>query len=210
LDPASQSWNLFAGLLQPIFEGGKNTARVEMRESQQRQALHAYKRALLQALREVEDALVGLRSAAQQRVALRERVTAERKVLELSDLRYKGGVSDYLIVLDAQRSLFDAEIDEVAAATFHAQALIRLYKALGGGWPAEHGKNGAPGQAPPAGAAPATPAPTTPAPGTPAPATSAAAPPALGAPAPGSPAAAPAPGSPAAAPARPEPARAPR
>jgi multidrug efflux system outer membrane protein len=135
IDPASQSWNLFASLLQPIFEGGKNTARVEMRESQQRQALYAYQRTLLNALREVEDSLVGLRSAGQQRQALGERVTAGRKVLELSDLRYKGGVADYLEVLDAQRSLFDAEIGEAEAASEHMKSLIRLYKALGGGWP---------------------------------------------------------------------------
>jgi multidrug efflux system outer membrane protein len=135
IDPASQSWNLFASLLQPIFEGGKNTARVEMRESQQRQALYAYQRTLLNALREVEDSLVGLRSAGQQRQALGERVVAGRKVLELSELRYKGGVADYLEVLDAQRSLFDAEIGEAEAASDHMKSLIRLYKALGGGWP---------------------------------------------------------------------------
>lgn len=148
IDPASQSWNLFASLLQPIFEGGKNTARVEMRESQQRQALYAYQRTLLNALREVEDSLVGLRSAGQQRQALGERVTAGRKVLELADLRYKGGVADYLEVLDAQRSLFDAEIAEAQAASDHVKSLIRLYKALGGGWPMPGDK--ADQQAPPA------------------------------------------------------------
>jgi outer membrane protein, multidrug efflux system len=184
LDPASQSWNVFAGLLQPIFEGGKNTARVEMRESQQRQALYTYQRALLQALREVEDALVGLRSIAQQRNALRERVNAERKVLELADLRYRGGVSDYLEVLDAQRSLFDSEIDESAAAAAHGQSLIQLYKALGGGWPAPQGKQVGsvpalaktpPAATPPAAAAPsavpsAAPAPPAAAPPAPSPA----------------------------------------
>jgi multidrug efflux system outer membrane protein len=56
-------------------------------------------------------------------------------VVELSELRYHGGVAAYLEVLDAQRSLFNAEIDEVAAISGQVQALIRLYKALGGGWP---------------------------------------------------------------------------
>jgi multidrug efflux system outer membrane protein len=135
ISPASQTWNIFAGLLQPIFEGNKNTARVEIKESQQRQVLYAYERTLLQALREVEDSLVAFHSAAQQRVAQGERVAADRKVLELADLRYKGGVSDYLEVLDAQRSLFDSENDEAGAVTEHTKSLIRLYKALGGGWP---------------------------------------------------------------------------
>jgi multidrug efflux system outer membrane protein len=135
LDPASQTWRVFAGLLQPIFNAGKNRARVEMRESQNRQALYAYENTLLQALREVEDSLVGLRKAGEERGAQKERVTAQRRVLELADLRYKGGVSEYLEVLDAQRSLFNAELDEASAATEHSKTLVRLYKALGGGWP---------------------------------------------------------------------------
>jgi multidrug efflux system outer membrane protein len=163
IDPASQTWNLFANLMQPIFEGGKNTARVEMRESQHRQALYAYQRTLLNALREVEDALVGFRSAGQQRTALRERVVAERKVLELATLRYKGGVADYLEVLDSQRSLFDAEISDANAASEHSKSLIRLYKALGGGWPApppaDGSKQPAPAAASANGSKPPAPAP---------------------------------------------------
>ncbi len=135
VDPSSQAWNLFANLMQPIFEGGKNRARVEARESQQRQSLYAYEKTLLQALREVEDGLVGLRKAGEERKAQKERVTADTRVLELAELRYKGGVAEYLEVLDAQRSLFDAENDEANSVTEHAKSLVRLYKALGGGWP---------------------------------------------------------------------------
>ena len=119
-----------------------------MRESQQRQALYAYERTLLNALREVEDSLVGLRSAGQQKTSLGDRVGAERKVLELSALRYKGGVSNYLEVLDAQRSLFDAEIAQVEANAEHVRSLIRLYKALGGGWPTPSAQQKKPADAP--------------------------------------------------------------
>jgi len=139
LDGSSESWNIFAGLMQPIFNAGKNKRRVEVRESQQRQAAYAYERAILQALREVEDSLVALQKAGEQRGAQGERVRAQRKVLELSELRYLGGVADYLEVLDAQRSLFDSEIDEVASISSQVGSLIRLYKALGGGWPVESG-----------------------------------------------------------------------
>jgi multidrug efflux system outer membrane protein len=135
LDGSSQSWNIFAGLLQPIFNAGKNKRRVEVRESQQRQAIYDYERTLLQALREVEDSLIGLRKSGEQRGSQGERVAAEQKVLELSELRYRGGVAAYLEVLDAQRSLFNAEIDETASVSTHVTSLIRLYKALGGGWP---------------------------------------------------------------------------
>ena len=67
-------------------------------------------------------------------MAQADRVTAERKVLELAELRYKGGVSAYLEVLDAQRSLFDAELDEAQTIGSNLVSLVRLYKALGGGW----------------------------------------------------------------------------
>jgi multidrug efflux system outer membrane protein len=154
------TWNIFAQLLQPIFEGGRNTARVEMRESQQRQALFAYERALLQALREVEDSLIGLRQVGLQKASLTERVTAAQKVVDLAELRYKGGVSTYLEVLDAQRTLFDAQTSETNAKSEHIKVLIRLYKALGGGWPADHATQTAPGAAP--SAAPGAPPPAAP------------------------------------------------
>ncbi len=139
LDGTSESWNIFAGLLQPIFNAGKNKRRVEVRESQQRQAAYAYEATVLQALREVEDSLIALQKAGEQRGAQGARVAAERQVLDLSEMRYRGGVASYLEVLDAQRSLFDAEIDEVASTSDHVTSLIRLYKALGGGWPVESG-----------------------------------------------------------------------
>ena len=69
------------------------------------------------------------------RESQRLRVAAERKVLELAELRYRGGVAAYLEVLDAQRSLFNAELEEVQAINDRLITLIRLYKALGGGWP---------------------------------------------------------------------------
>ena len=135
LSPASQTWNIFASILQPIFAGGALRGKVDVRQSQQRQAVYAYERTLLQALREVEDSLITLRKAGQQKDEQHLRTTAELQVVELAELRYRGGVSDYLPVLDAQRSLFNAEIDEATTASEHTRSLIQLYKALGGGWP---------------------------------------------------------------------------
>jgi multidrug efflux system outer membrane protein len=135
VDPASQSWHLFASLLQPIFAGGALRGKVEVRQSQQRQAVYAYEKTLLQAFREVEDALVTLRKVGQQRGEQQQRATAEGQVVELAELRYKGGVSDYLEVLDAQRSFFNAQIDDATTASEHTRSLIQLYKALGAGWP---------------------------------------------------------------------------
>jgi multidrug efflux system outer membrane protein len=133
--------------LQPIFAGGELRSKVEVRESQQRQAVYSYERTLLQALREVEDSLTDLGKTGQERGAQQNRVVAERQVLELSELRYRGGVSTYLEVLDSQRSLFSAEIDDATTTSEHTRALIKLYKALGGGWseqPAPDGTTPAP------------------------------------------------------------------
>jgi outer membrane protein, multidrug efflux system len=131
----SKSWNIIGNLLQPIFNAGKNRRRVEIAESRQRQLLYDYEATILEAFRETEDALVAYRKTGEQRRAQGSRVTAERKVLELAELRYRGGVSAYLEVLDAQRSLFGAEIDEAQTIGSHLVSLVRLYKALGGGWP---------------------------------------------------------------------------
>ncbi|MFN0241627.1 MAG: efflux transporter outer membrane subunit [Planctomycetota bacterium] len=134
-DSPAQSWSIGANLLQPIFNAGQNRSRVEVAESQQRQALYGYERTVLLAFREVEDSLVGLRQSGLRRASEGARVAAERKVLDLAELRYRGGVAAYLEVLDAQRSLFDAELDETSATRDELVNVIQLYKALGGGWP---------------------------------------------------------------------------
>jgi multidrug efflux system outer membrane protein len=132
----SKSWSIIGNLLQPIFNAGKNRRRVEITESRQRQMLYAYERTILEAFRETEDALMAYRKTGEQRQAQADRVAAERKVLELCELRYRGGVSAYLEVLDAQRSLFTAELDEAQTIGSNLVSLVRVYKALGGGWPA--------------------------------------------------------------------------
>jgi len=133
----AKSWSIVGGLLQPIFNAGQNRSRVEIAESRMRQVLYAYEQSILLAFLEVENSLVGYRKAKDRRVSETARVEAERRVLYLSDLRYRGGVADYLEVLDAQRSLFSAELDEAAAIRDSLLELIRLYKSLGGGWPYE-------------------------------------------------------------------------
>lgn len=133
----STSWNLIGQLLQPIFNAGQNKRRVEITESRQRQMLYEYQRTILLAFQETEDALVAYRKTGELHQAQTARVLAVRKVLDLSETRYRGGVTAYLEVLDAQRSLFGAELDEAEAFGSHLVWLVRLYKALGGGWPSE-------------------------------------------------------------------------
>jgi multidrug efflux system outer membrane protein len=147
-DGPSKAWNIVGNLLQPVFNAGKNRRRVEVTESQQRQTLYEYERTIIQAFREVEDSLVSYRKTGEQQIAQNARVTAERKVLELAEMRYRGGVAAYLEVLDAQRSLFGAELDQTQTIGIHLVSLVQVYKALGGGWPAEPAGPGASGTGP--------------------------------------------------------------
>ena len=134
LTAPARSWSLVGSLLQPIFNAGQNRRRVEVSESRMRQSLFSYERAIQGALLEAEDALVAYRTTGRQRASQSTRVAAEREVLRLAELRYRGGVTGYLEVLDAQRSLFTAELEEVQTIRENLVALVRLYKALGGGW----------------------------------------------------------------------------
>lgn len=134
---SSQAWSVAAGVLQPVFQGGRNVRRLEAAKSRMRQSLYLYEKAVLEALREVEDSLVTWQKTGAQRGEQHSRVLAERRVVELTKIRYEGGVTDYLEVLDSQRSLFNAELDEVETLAEHVVSLVQLYAALGGGWPAQ-------------------------------------------------------------------------
>lgn len=135
ISSAAQTWTIVPSLFQSIFDAGKNKNRVRAQESRQRQAILNYQQTILQSFREVDDALTTYNKAGQQRIVEGDRVKALEKVLLLSDARYRGGVASYLEVLDAQRSLFDAQLNEVDSIRAHTSSLVRLYKALGGGWP---------------------------------------------------------------------------
>jgi multidrug efflux system outer membrane protein len=93
-----------------------------------------YEKTVLVAFKEVEDALVGVRTSRQQAQAQEDQVKALRSALHLAELRYRGGVSNYLDVLTAKRSLFDAELALTSTRRLHLVSIVQLYKALGGGW----------------------------------------------------------------------------
>src|SRR5207244_1431150 len=103
-------------------------------EAQARQALAQYEQTILVAFREVEDALVAVRTAREQREAQVQQVESLRSALHLANLRYKGGLANYLDVLVAQRNLFEAEVALTGTHRLHLVSIVQLYKALGGGW----------------------------------------------------------------------------
>jgi multidrug efflux system outer membrane protein len=103
-------------------------------EAQARQSIAEYEQAILVAFREVEDALAAVSTAREQRAAQARQVEALRSALQLANLRYKGGLANYLDVLVAQRNLFDAELALTATHRLQLVSVVQLYKALGGGW----------------------------------------------------------------------------
>lgn len=104
-------------------------------EAQAKQALAQYEQTILVAFREVEDALVAVKTTREQREAQVAQVAALRSALHLANVRYKGGLANYLDVLIAQRNLFDAELALTGTHRLHLVSIVQLYKALGGGWP---------------------------------------------------------------------------
>ena len=98
------------------------------------QLLNQYGLTVQQALREVEDALVSIRSLNEQLQYRERQVASSRSATTLSRARYDGGVTSYLEVLDSERSLFDNELAESITRRTSLDAVVQLYKALGGGW----------------------------------------------------------------------------
>jgi NodT family efflux transporter outer membrane factor (OMF) lipoprotein len=129
----SKAWSFKPAITAPIFNGGKIRAGVRVAEAQRDAALAEYQKAIQNAFREVDDALVGILRIREQLIADIEVVRAENRRLELSTLRYEGGVSSYSDVLDAQRFLFNAELTAVQTHNSLLNAMVQLYKALGGG-----------------------------------------------------------------------------
>lgn len=127
-------WDLGAGLFAPVFQSGQLKAQAEAQRDRAEQALLRYEEAVRQAFREVEDALIAVRTLRAEQQARSREVVASRSAARLSRARYDAGTVDYLEVLDSERSLFTAELEESAARQAVLAALVGLYEALGGGW----------------------------------------------------------------------------
>jgi multidrug efflux system outer membrane protein len=134
LKSPSGFWDLIGGLTAPIWDWGKNRSRVDEAEARMREAVILYEESIRQSFRDVEDALVAYRKSVERLESGGRRLTAERSVVTLAESRYRGGVANYLEVLDAQRELFDAELQQASYLRDRVVSVVRLYRALGGGW----------------------------------------------------------------------------
>lgn len=123
-----------AGFTGPLLNSQVLGFQQEAIEAQAKQALAQYEQTVLTAFREVEDSLVAVRTVRVQSDAQQQQVTALQSALKLAELRYKGGLANYLDVLVARRNLFEAELALTGTRRLHLVSVVQLYKALGGGW----------------------------------------------------------------------------
>lgn len=125
-------WQAFVGVSVPLFfEGRPGGEQVNIARARAAQAVARYEQTALIAVREVEDALVALRTAQDRTAAQQRQAVALRRAVELADMRYQTGVASYLEVLDAQRGLFGAELALTEAERDQLLAAVQLYRAVG-------------------------------------------------------------------------------
>ncbi len=133
----SPYWFVAGDILGPLFEAGKNKARLHASKAVYEQEIYSYQKSVLQAFQEANSAIMTFRKVKEFREAQGNLAQASRDYLNLAQLQYLNGVISYLDLLDAQRSLLDAEIKLNNAIRDELLSMVYLYKALGGGWKAE-------------------------------------------------------------------------
>lgn len=133
-DGDSRFWSIGPAMRWPIFQGGAIRSNIKVQESRARQALIGYEQRVLIAFEDVENALVSFSRAQLRKASLAEAVVANQRAVELSNQLYRAGLADFQRVLTSQLALSVSEEQLVASDQAVLQALIRLYKALGGGW----------------------------------------------------------------------------
>jgi len=127
-------WSYGAQVSQPIFTGGALKGNLKLAESEHQQALIAYRQSIQQAFGDVSDALIGYQKLHEVRLRQEDTVADLQESVRLSNMRYSGGTTTFLEVLDGQRSLFSAELTLAQARGSEYQSLVQLYRSLGGGW----------------------------------------------------------------------------
>ena len=132
-------WSYGAQVSQPIFTGGALKGNLRLAQSENKQALIVYRQSIQRAFGEVSDALIGYQKYHEVRVRQEATVADLQETLRLSKTRYQGGTTTYLEVLDAQRSLYSAELTLADARGNEYRSLVQLYKSLGGGWQPQNG-----------------------------------------------------------------------
>jgi NodT family efflux transporter outer membrane factor (OMF) lipoprotein len=136
-DYASRFWNIGPGVSWSLFDAGRIRSNIRVQNEREQRSLYAYQASILTALEDVENALTAYAKEQARRQLLAESVDKNRRAVELANTLFKGGTRDFLNVIDAQRALATSEDLLVQSDRLIATDLVALYKALGGGWPAD-------------------------------------------------------------------------
>jgi NodT family efflux transporter outer membrane factor (OMF) lipoprotein len=138
IDYASRAWSAGPTVRWELFEAGSIRANVRVQNARQEQALDSCQQTVLVALEDAENALTAYVREQTRRESLSQSAQADERALELSTQLYKSGLTDFLGVLDAERSLYAAQDALVQSDQTVSLDLVQLYKALGGGWQNEN------------------------------------------------------------------------
>jgi outer membrane protein, multidrug efflux system len=127
-------WTFGGSAIQPVFEGGRIRNRVRFAQARTDEATLVYQQTVQQAFRDVSDALVGYRKSQEFRIQQEQLTHSAEEATKLSNMRYKGGATSYLEVLDSDTRYFSAQLNLAQADLNELRAFVGLYSALGGGW----------------------------------------------------------------------------
>lgn len=133
-EPASRFWTVGPTITWRIFDAGQIRANIRVQGARQQQALANYEQTVLSAFEDVEDALSAFAKEQTRYLSLRNSVSAQQAALNLARDLYQNGLTDFIRVLDSERSLYQAEDALVQSQAAISDNLVALYKALGGGW----------------------------------------------------------------------------
>lgn len=137
----STVWQYGLTILQEVFTGGFLTSNLRRTKAEKMEQLYAYESVVLKAFKEVNDALIGHEKTLEILKFQQERVQTVEAYFYLATLRYNEGLIDYLTYLDAERLVFNTQLDCAGALRDSFLALIDIYKSLGGGWVVEADNN---------------------------------------------------------------------
>lgn len=135
-DGGSRYWSLGPTFRWPIFEAGRIRQNIKVENARQEQAAIRYEKTVLTSLEETENALVAYGKEQERHRALVESETASQRAVTLATDQFRSGLVDFLNVLEAERSLYASQNELAVSERTLSQNAIRLFKALGGGWPA--------------------------------------------------------------------------
>jgi multidrug efflux system outer membrane protein len=136
----AQAWSWAVPVTAPIFTAGAIRGQVKLAEAQKQELIVRYQQVIQTAFREVDDSLVDQKQTKDQLEAIGRQTAALREYARLAQVRFDNGYTSYLEVLDANRSLFNAELSYAQTKAILFRSFVNLYKAMGGGWVTEADK----------------------------------------------------------------------